>query len=234
MSRISSSEISRLSCFHSALASFCSRTRFHSCENGTSKRRRRILMMYAPTASSAAPTANHVHSAERDGPEEAHRRKPPERKILSTSSSNGIDVCVRKNGIAYFVQYASSSSQYFSCSLLVRLEQRLGDRDLARVAGLAVDEREVAVQLRRGLAQVVDLEHERLELVVAERVDALLEALRIVEVADHDREAAPLVLRDERPSCTRRARSGRRCRTSAGSRTRGRCGSCRATAAADR
>ena len=48
-----------------------------------------------------------------------------------------------------------------------------------------------------GLAQVVDLEHERLELVVAERVDALLEALRIVEVADHDREAAPLVLRDE-------------------------------------
>ena len=53
------------------------------------------------------------------------------------------------------------------------------------------------MELRRRFLEVVDLEHERLELVVAERVDALLEALRIVEVADHDREAAPLVLGDE-------------------------------------
>src|SRR5690606_32698686 len=80
---------------------------------------------------------------------------------------------------------------------LVRLEQRLRDRDLTRITGLAIDEREVAVQGRGGLAQVVGLEDERLELVIAERVDALLEADRVVEVADHDREAAPLVLRDE-------------------------------------
>jgi hypothetical protein len=40
-----SSDIQRLSCFHSALASRCSSTRRHSAENGTSKRRRRILRM---------------------------------------------------------------------------------------------------------------------------------------------------------------------------------------------
>src|SRR5262249_12601368 len=38
------------------------------------------------------------------GPEEAHRRKPPDRKILRTSWSNAIDVCVRKNGSPYFEQ----------------------------------------------------------------------------------------------------------------------------------
>src|SRR5262249_29100929 len=80
---------------------------------------------------------------------------------------------------------------------LICLEQRLADRDFLDVTGLAVDEREVAVQVRARLAQVVDLEHERLELVIAERVDALLEAGRVVEVADHDREALALVLRDE-------------------------------------
>src|SRR5689334_3622451 len=47
---------------------------------------------------------------------------------------------------------------------LVGLEQRPRDRDLAGVAGLAVDQREVAVELGLGLALVVDLEHERLEL----------------------------------------------------------------------
>src|SRR3954468_12212563 len=56
----------------------------------------------------------------------------------------------------------------------VGLEQRLRDRDLLGVTGLAVDERQVTVEVRLGLALVVDLEDEGLELVVAERVDALL------------------------------------------------------------
>src|SRR6185295_14227840 len=51
---------------------------------------------------------------------------------------------------------------------LVRLEQRARHRDLARITGLAVDQREITVELRIGLALVVDLEHERLELVVAQ------------------------------------------------------------------
>jgi hypothetical protein len=41
------------------------------------------------------------------------------------------------------------------------------------------------------------VEHERLELVVAEHVDAALEARRVVEIADEHGEAAALVLRDE-------------------------------------
>ena len=45
IARMNSSDMNRFSCFHSAFASFCSRTRFHRLENGTSKRRRRILMM---------------------------------------------------------------------------------------------------------------------------------------------------------------------------------------------
>src|SRR4029079_5694371 len=53
--------------------------------------------------------------------------------------------------------------------LLVRLEQRLRDGHLARVTGLAIDEREVTMQVRRGLTHIVDLEHERLELVIAQR-----------------------------------------------------------------
>jgi beta-mannanase len=40
---VSKSDSQRRSCFHSALASRCSRTRFHRLENGTSKRRRRIF-----------------------------------------------------------------------------------------------------------------------------------------------------------------------------------------------
>ena len=45
-----------------------------------------------------------------------HRRKPPERKMRKTSSSNGRPVWVRKNGTARWVQKSSSSLQYFSCS----------------------------------------------------------------------------------------------------------------------
>ena len=83
------------------------------------------------------------------GPRKLTAGSLPSGRSCSTSSSNGIDVCVRKNGIAYFVQYASSSLQYFSCSRSYASSSDLRDRDLARVAGLAVDEREVAVQVRR-------------------------------------------------------------------------------------
>src|SRR5262249_8246990 len=81
---------------------------------------------------------------------------------------------------------------------LVGLEQRARDRDLAGIAGLAVDERQITVELRIGLALIVDLKDERLELVVAQRVESILEAGGVVEVGDQDRQAAPLVLGDER------------------------------------
>jgi hypothetical protein len=67
-SRISRSDSRRLSCFHSELASFCSRTRRHSWANGTSKRRRRILMMYAPIASRPAPIATYTNIVVPIGP----------------------------------------------------------------------------------------------------------------------------------------------------------------------
>ncbi len=57
-------------------------------------------------------------------------------------------------------------------SLGEALEHLRGDGDLALVAGLAVVDEDVAVQLRPRLARVDDVDHEGLELVVAEHVDA--------------------------------------------------------------
>ena len=72
---------------------------------------------------------------------------------------------------------------------------------------LAVVEQHVARELRLRLARVDDVDDERIELVVAKDVDALLEARRIVEIADEHGEAAALVLRDERLHARRRDRS---------------------------
>jgi hypothetical protein len=72
---------------------------------------------------------------------------------------------------------------------------------------------------------VDDVEHERLEPVVAEHVDAALEAGRVVQVGQQHREAAALVLRDE--GLQRVAEVGRArppgCRSGSG-----RCGRCAA------
>src|SRR5262249_29078134 len=62
------------------------------------------------------PAGDPREQRERNRSQDTHRKKPPDRKIFSTSSSNGMEVWVRKNAIAYLVQYASSSLQYFSCS----------------------------------------------------------------------------------------------------------------------
>src|SRR6185436_20116434 len=81
--------------------------------------------------------------------------------------------------------------------LPVALQDLGGDGDLALLAGLAVVDADVALEIGLGLARVDDVEHERLELVVPEHVDAALEAHGVVEIGEEHREAAALVLGDE-------------------------------------
>jgi hypothetical protein len=69
------------------------------------------------------------------------------------------------------------------------LEDLRSDGDFALVAGFAVVQEDVAVELRFGFLAIDDVDDEGIELVVAEDVDPLLEALRVVEIGDEDREA---------------------------------------------
>jgi hypothetical protein len=68
--------------------------------------------------------------------------------------------------------------------LRVLLEHALGHRDLALLAALAVVHADVAGELRGAVLGVGQVEHERLEPVVPEDVDALLEAGRVVQVGE--------------------------------------------------
>ena len=78
------------------------------------------------------------------------------------------------------------------------LEEARGHRDLALFAGFAVVETDIAIELRRRLARVADVDDERLEGGITKDVDPLFEALGVEEIANQDRDPSALVLRHER------------------------------------
>src|SRR5690606_132848 len=196
MRRTSSRESSRLSRFHSEVASFSRSTRCHSIENGTSKRRRRILSTYATTARPPSARAAQpmiaveigVRKVTWSSAQEPAGAEDAQDQLVERDAGVGAEVRDRPRG-AVLAQLV----HVLLVLAAVGLEQRAGHGDLLGLAGLAVDQGESAVQARVGLALVEHLHHERLELVVAQLVDPLLEAARVVEVAQHHRQAAPLV-----------------------------------------
>ena len=124
--------------------------------------------------------------------------EPAWRIILRINSSNAISVDVRVQPRLYPVAVRLHLGLELVEELAVLLQVPLRDRHLPRVAGLHVPHLHVAEQVRRLLLELVENLHDvGLVLAVAEQVEAAVEPVRVVQVADDDHEAAPLVAVDE-------------------------------------